>query len=399
MPRTPEEIAANKAYFESKGLDIDFSQEEKAKLPVAEPPVKPKEEPVAAPAKPADGSAAIPPADELVVDDETRAEFEANQSANEGDKPKRHLGSYAKKNLKLREQAVALSEKDRKIAELEGRLAERPAAPAPASTFTAPETKTEVAPPPPAPEPEIKAKEFDKPKPARPKLDDYADKDDPMGDLAQALAQYADDVSDWKDEKRTHDEQQRVEVATKKQEFEAKRASETTLQSVRAEKYREVTQKYSDFDQRTKAAAYSNVLLYVLRDRLATKDGLELGYQLALPENAELLNSINEKTKNAMTQDDIKDAVDETITELAILRHGLKNKAPKDPAPPAPAAAAPAAPVAAPQTPPAAPPRREEPTPTPVRARGTAPALDPDEVDPMDSDARRALRQKTGKWN
>lgn len=380
---TPEEQAANLAYFEGEGMHVEVVPED-GEVPPAVAPVEPVTPPAVVAPTP---DSAAPAVDDPSIDAESRADWQS--AKNDGER----LGHYAKRTKKINELKTAVSDKERENEELRRQLADKTAAAAGPSPFVAPAPVPAAEAPKPAPvvEQPIVAKEFDEPEPKEPTLADFADADDPYVALNAATIKHTKDLIARAERKRTHEETQRGEVQRQQQQREQQQA--TVVQ--RQQRVRDVVQSHSDFEAVTQRATYTPVIKHLLNDKLP--DGLELAYQLGLPENADFLRELNEKTMtvNGDPEAKVLGALDDGLMELGYFRRFLKSKAATPPAE-APPPAAPPAPVV-PPTPPDAPPRREEAAPVPVRGRAAA-TLRPEDVDPMDSDERIRIRKAAGQW-
>lgn len=398
---TPEDQERELAYFKEKYPDAEIAlstdgqpAEEPAK--VIEP--KPEDkvaEPVAPPVDgtlPAEPVAPATPPAEVELDAESQADWQSAKS--DGEKQ----GKYARRTKALRELEGKTTKLETEIEVLRRQLAERekaPVTPAPPSPLVAPAVVAD--PPKKVSEPEpIKAKEFEKPKPARPKLENYQGEDDPIAAHTEAIADFAEKLSDWKDEKRDFDSTQKELVATEQREREQKKAATTQREEVIKTRFEDARKAHPDFEQTTSGMECSPVLRYLLVEELP--DGLNLGYQLARPENAETLKAINEATKSAKTDAEVQKALYETVGKLAVFREKLNAPPPKVETPVPVAAAAPPVPakVETPvlaQTPSPAQPRKEDPSPEPNRGRGGATERIEDIAD-GDYDARLEYRKR-----
>jgi hypothetical protein len=379
---TPEDLENSRQHFADKGYEITVDDEG------ATPPAEPEpthEEPPPVEVQPVETPVAT--VEHPDVDEESQREYQATQSQPDGEK----LGRWAKKNKLIREQA-------QELATIKGQLEEARRQAERGNTPSGPTAPAAVAspfvPPAPAAVPEAPAKKFEKPEPKLPVFEDFVNDDDPLKAHANAIGQYAKDVIQYERDRQNFENEQSRTV--QQQSFAEQKANET-----RQTKLAAAQQAYPDFmdviKPQGKDVQYGEVLQYLLRDEL--EDGFELGYQLARPENAEFFNKLRNDV--AVTKGEDPQSVGRKITrasgELAVFRHELKKKT-ATPAPTSPAPAPAATPVAtAPkQTPPVAlPPRREEAAPTPIRGNG-APAQRLEDIDPMDSDARRAFKRANG---
>lgn len=331
------------------------------------------------------------------LNEEDRADW--HSATNDGEK----LGKYAKRTKKIHELDATVKERDTKIADLQRQLEEKSRQPA-QHPLVAPVVASEPPKATEAPKPEApKVAAFDKPKPVVPKFSDFQDAEDPIAAHAEAVAGFAEAVSDWKDEKREFErkETQRVENETKQQETQRNRQVEK--QQTIAQKFESARAEHSDLDTVLQTTNFTPTLQYLFLERLP--DGVKLAYQLGLSKNSDVLKAITEQTKTGPnpTAEDVDNAVYNGLQAIAVFREKLKSDAGLAATPPveeeikppvvaAPAVVPPAAPV---QPPPVVTqPRKEDAAPVPVRGRAGAPVERPEDVDPMDSDARRRLRRQ-----
>lgn len=374
---TAEEQLATAAHFEQKGYEVEVVPEEgEAPAEVAPETVPP---------------AAVAPADTAPPDDQLDPESRADwQSANnDGER----LGKYAKRTKQLHELKTTVSEKEAEIERLKQELATRATAPAtpplsPPASVVPPSTEQ---PKPEAPAP-IKAKEFEKAKPARPTIEDFADEVDPHAALAAAAMNYADQVSDWKDEKRAFEDSESIRVRTETQQQEQQAREGNERKQFIQTRFADAVREYPDLTEKTAGVAWPSVVRYLLTEEIP--DGFKIGYQLAKPENAALVAELISKLPETNDPNVALRLLNEGRRLMGTIEYRLAHPASAPPAAP-PAAAAPPAPPVPPSVPP---PRREEAAPLPVRAHGV-PAVRPEDVNPMDSDARRALRGASMKTN
>jgi len=392
---TPEQQDANIQHFKDKGYDVEVENAgtDGVDAPATVPDPKPATEEVQlAPA--ADAPPVTTPDPE--IDAETQTEFQT--AKNDGEK----LSRWAKLKKQKRELESTVSQKDTELAaekarseELRRQLAERTTpgtAPVPPASSLAP---TVEAPKPAETSPEP-IKEFDKAKPTRPTAKDFEGTEDPYAALLEAQGEYAEKLLDWNNEKRTFEDSERARVAKETQERERARTKVLTQAEQITQRYEAARKVHPDYDAVTQPVPYTQVLQYVLREKAA--DGFELGYELAKPENAEFYKAIMESSRTAVGEADasIWAKVEQTIADLGGFRYALKTKSASpvtaEPVPPAVAAPQPPAPK---QTPSTQEPRREEAAPTPVRSRGAA-AERLEDIDPEDSDARRAFKKRNG---
>lgn len=398
---SPEQQAANAAYFEDKGLEVEVEENraDDVKPPevakVVEPkPVDKVAEPATPPADgkpPAEAAAPATPPAEVELDAESQADWQSAKS--DGEKQ----GKYARRTKELNDLRGKTTKLETENEVLKRQLAEREkahATPSAPSPLVAPAV---VEPPKKESEPEpIKAKEFEKTKPARPRLEDFQGEDDPIAAHAEAIADFAEKLSDWKDEKRDFDTGQRELVAKQEREREQKQAATNQRQETIKSRFEDARKEHSDFETVTSGMECSPVLRYLLIEELS--DGLNLGYQLARPENAETLKAINEATKNAKTEQEVQKALYDTVGQLAIFREKLKAPAKVDTPVPVAAAAPPvqeSVKVTPVETPSTVKPKVEEAAPAPVRSRAT-PADRLEDIPAEDSDGRRAWKKRNG---
>lgn len=396
-----EETASNAEHFEAKaarnGTSVKVEDDTQSPVVVkATPPVteSPKVDTAVTPVV---DSAAPVIEDNPDLNEEDRADW--HSATNDGEK----LGKYAKRTKKIHELDATVKERDTKIADLQRQLDERSRQPA-QHPLVAPVVASEPPKVTEAPKPEApKVAAFDKPKPVVPKFSDFQDADDPIAAHAEAVAGFAEAVSDWKDEKREFErkETQRVENETKQQETQRNRQVEK--QQTIAQKFESARAEHSDLDTVLQTTNFTPTLQYLFLERLP--DGVKLAYQLGLSKNSDVLKAITDQTKTGPnpTAEDVDNAVYNGLQAIAVFREKLKSDAGLAATPPveeeikppvvaAPAVVPPAAPV---QLPPVVTqPRKEDAAPVPVRGRAGAPVERPEDVDPMDSDARRRLRRQ-----
>lgn len=388
---SPEESNENLDYFREQGLQADYEGEGAPPKTEVEAP-KPEPVPAAEVEKPAEGQA---PAGGEEIDPVSQGEW--HEAKTDGEK----LGRLAKKTKRINELTSENTLKEGQIAELRRQLEEKVKTPAPSSAGAAPSTSLE-SPKPPAPKeaPKVeppKAAEFDKPRPVRPKFEDFVTADDPIAAHADAGLAYTELLQDWKDEKRDFDGQQKTLV--REQADQAQRQS-----SAQQEREQEIEANltaartaHPDFDAVTNGK-FTPVLSYVLRE--AAPDGFEIGYELAKPENAEILARLRTSSQHSETetQRQIEKRIARTTYDVAVALSELKSKAAK-PAGKRPEKTPEPDPV--PEPPPStrsqktAEPRREEATPAPTRSRGAA-ALTLDDIPIEDYDARKKFRVANG---
>jgi len=408
---TPEQIAANASYFKDKGYALSVEEVDEAGNKKPAEVAQPKDD--AAADKPVD--TAPPVVDGQPVDADVVAEYQAESKENDGER----LGRHARRTRELKELRETVAKEMAKREELEKLLAAKPAADAKSSAFqppppavTAPAVVEKVVENPPTDT--IKPKEFDKPRPVRPTIEKFQDESDPYAALSAAGVQYAEELSDWKDEKREFDSKQQAEVAAKVREVEESRNKSTEFHTTVNQRFDEIRKTRTDFDKVTEGKQITPILRFLLVGYPETglegtlPDGLELAYQLSLPENAETLKDLAESTEVTKGEDPRKTQarIDTARAELIAFRKELKKKAAAAPVttekPAEPVAVAPPAEPAkvngtgTHQTSSATQPRREEASPFPARGRGAATMQDPKDVDPMDSDERRRIRKLRG---
>ena len=395
---TPEQKESILQHFRDKGYDVEIENDgaepsaDPAEQAAREDPVAPVAPPAAEQPPAATPVAAPAPqagATDPDIDDEIRQEFQTEQATQpDGEK----LSRWAKRSKQLRETKQELAQKDGTIAELRRQLAER--GQATAQPATAQPTLAQPAPAQEAPKADLEAKPFDKPRPTRPKFEDFQSADEPIAAHADAVAEWQEKLIEHKEEQRKHDEAEARRI-------EQVRTAQNEAANWRTRRLTEARTAHPDFDAVTGHVKYEPVLTYLLTDRGGVSDGFELGYELAKPENQQFLRELQAKV--AIAPDEAPSSIQQKILtareELAVFRYnvGTKRSAPAAVAqqPPA-AAAAPVTPPAA-QAPPvtAAPPRREEAAPMPVRGRGaTGDRLE--DIPLEDSDARRAWKKRNG---
>lgn len=403
---TPEQVAANTEHFAGKGLEYSVRNLDGEGNPVPDE------------AKPADTAVTDKPVDKAAegeVDAEAKAEFaEMQQAKTDGER----LGHHAKRTKKIKELSqevesskAALSTKDALLAEkdkeIERLLKVGVSTPASApSPFSPPAQAAPAAAPVAAPakqdpiEEEIKAKAFEKPAPAEPIWQEILDKDttgDPYKAYAEAGIKYNRELLQYELDKREHDRTQSTEVERAKQQKSQQR--EQQQQAVQAEqgKFAEIAKVHPDFDSVTAAVKYTPILVYLLKDRIS--DGLELGYQLAKPENAELYKDLVEKTADkSRSSDETMRLLDDVMLDLGAFRKDLKKSVAGQTPVAKPAEAAPPIGTTAPQQSSSiqSPRIEEAAAPIPVRGKANGAPKGLEDIDPEDSDARRAFKKAQG---
>lgn len=416
---SPEQAAADKAYFEEKYEEVvETAPEGDA---VNQPPPAGDKPADGAPpaqgtdpatvAKPVEGAPPSGDASDGIADPESRAAWQA--APNEGAK----RSEYVKRTQKIRDlhtqldtEKQARAAEQRELAELRGKVAGMaaaiPAAAAPPNPLEPPKPAATVPAQLAAPE-TPKAKEFSEPEPEVPNPNNFLDADDPMAAANKEQTEYAKKYYAWARAKERFEEAEQNRVAQETQQ----QASEQTQIS---QKFVDVRTKHPDFDEKTKQVEYVGMLGGILMKILP--DGLDLAYLMAQPEHAAERTRINGYIKEA-GDDRVKLglAYDKAIQDLAVFRHvtsstgGATPPAPVQPPAVAPAVPAAAAPPPAPvNPPPAAPPaaevpqpRREDAAPTTLKGRSAVPPPRLDEIAPvavlngvpvMDYDARRNAR-------
>lgn len=400
---TPEQIEANTAYFAEKGLEYSVRSLDEDGQPVAKP------EDTAVADKPVDNAA--PP----VEDAEAKA---ADAELLQAKTDEARLGYNAKRTKKIKElneevqatKAAAatkdalLAEKDKEIERLlKAGVSTSVSAP---SAFAPP---AQVAAAPAAPvkpvEEDIQPKEFDRAAPKKPVFADIEASDntgDPYKAYTDALSAYSEELIQYKLDQRDHNQAQATEVARIKQEKAQKQEHQVQAVEAEKQKFEKVRKIYPDFDAVTspESVKYTPILVYLLKDRIP--DGLELGYQLAKPENAAIYQELADKTQDkSRTPEETMGLLDEVMLDLGAFRKDLKKSANGQTQPPAvPVVAAPPAPkpaVAPQQSSSTSPPRIEEaPAPAHVKGRASGAPKSLEDIDPEDTDARRAWKKQNG---
>lgn len=409
VEQSPEEAAASAAYFKDKGYAVTVQEEDEAGNK------KPAE--VTDPAKTTPPTEEVPLVDGTPVEADILAEHAEIATKNDGER----LGYNARRTRKIKELEEGLAKETAKREQLEKLLEAKPAAEAKSSAFQPPApvappavVETKAAEIPPA-DTTIKPKEFDKPRPVRPTLEKFQDEADPYAALTAAGVEYAETLSDWKDEKREFDSKQTAEVTAKAREVEDSKNRTTEFHSTVNKRFEDIRRDRPDFDKATEGKTISPIMRFLLVGFPETgleatlPDGLELAYQLSLPENADTFKELFDSTQVPKGEDQraTQARIDTARAELIAFRKDLKRKAAAAPVKTEkPAEAVAAIPPAEPTkiidkgTPTPAPsngqPRREEASPVPTRGRGVTPTIRPEDIDPMDSDARRELRRQTG---
>lgn len=416
VPLTPEQIAANTAHFAERGVEysVQTSDDDGKPVPAGDKPAE--TDTTVADTKTADSVAP----EDADIHAEASAELAELQAAKtDGER----LGYQAKRTKKIRElkqeveaSKATLSTKDALLAEKDREIERllkvgKPAEAAPVSPFAPPAAPAAAPTAEPAkvdPVEEIKPKEFAEAAPAEPEFEQFQDESDPYKAYAVAMSKYTKESVRYELRKDAYDKSQAVEVDRLKQQRSQEREQGQRKAQTVAQKYQAAKEAHSDFDAVTASAPMTPIMNYVLRERIA--DGLEIAYQLAKPEHTELYRELfaltdphNPKNSDLHTADKIGEAVDTVLLELGSLRKDLKKGVVRNGQP-----AVAAAPVAAPPpangtgaTPPQQSssdpsPRREEGAPIPVRGRSAPGPLRPEEIDPMDSDARRLARKAQG---
>lgn len=406
---TPEQVAANTEHFAGKGLEYSVKNLDQDGKPVAE---EAKVADTAVADKPADNAA---PADAEIDADAKAAHEEIQSAKTDGER----LGHHAKRTKQIKElkqevestkavlstKDALLAEKDRTIELLKSGAPAPGSAPSPFAPPAQAAPAPAAAPATQAPvEEEIKPKAFDRAAPKEPVWEDILANDttgDPYKAYADAGIKFNRESLQYELDKRDHDRTQSMEVERAKQQKDQQQEQQRQVQEGAQKKFEAIEKQYPDFNAVTSSKPYTPILRYLLRDRIS--DGLELGYQLAKPENAELYRELAEKTADkSRPQDETMRLLDEVMLDLGAFRKDLKKSANGQP-PAAAAAAAPPAPKpngtgAQPQQSSSTQsPRIEEAAaPAPVRGRSTGVAKRLEDIDPEDSDARRALKKQNG---
>jgi hypothetical protein len=379
---SPEDTKSNLDYFREQGLQADYDGDPPAEQPKPEAPA------VQSPPKPEEDRTADDPDPEPEPGDAASIDGE-----------KQRLGWRAKKTQQIRELEAKLAEQNGANEELRRQLAGRDKPqPADGSTSLSPAPAAETPKAQPKAEPKAaeppKAKEFDKPKPVRPKFEDFASADDPIAAHADAVAEYADRVSDWKDEKREFEAGQKEAAKRETADRERQANTQREIEQEIGQKLQAARSAHPDFDQVT-SNKFTPVLSYVLRE--AIPDGFEIGYELAKPENAAVLASLRKSTQHTEgeSQRSIERRIAQAIYDVAQFngeskaRAALSARKPAEEDEPAPQTPSPSASLKTAQ------PRREEASPAPVRSRGAA-AEKLEDIPVEDYDRRKAFRKAHG---
>ena len=205
---------------------------------------------------------------------------------------------------------------------------------------------------------------------------------------ADFTAKFARNYVSWDRRKQTFESTEATRVARETQEREQQNSEKTEKRRYIETRYQEALREHPDLVERTQAVQWPSVVRYLLTEEIA--NGFKLGYALAKPENAALAAELIQKFPETTDPRVALRQIDEARYALGVMDARLTYGTPAPAAPPVvPVAAAPPAPTPIPPS--APPPRREEAAPLPVRGHG-APSIRPEDVNPMDSDARRALR-------
>jgi hypothetical protein len=385
---SPEDQQSNNDYFREQGSAVEYEGQPSGTEPAqAESATPAKAEPETSPVV-----ARTPPESEDHPDRGADAD-PSGASDIDGEKPGKP-GWRAKKTQQIRDLEAQLAAQNGANEELRRQLAAKGSAP----TAATPATSLSPAPVAEAPQAEPpKAREFEKPKPARPKFEDFQSAEDPIAAHADAVAEYADKVSDWKDAKREFEAGEQKAIQDQTRERASARQAQVEQQREVQERVDAMKLAHPDFEEVT-GNKFNPVLAYVLRE--AVPDGLEIGYQLGKHENADLLGALREVSQHKETDSQrvIERKIAQSLFAVAEISQKLKERGSetKNPPPAAKAAAA-----ASEQTPPpsapkaAAPPRSVEATPAPSRSRGAA-ADRLEDIPKGDYDARRKWRETHG---
>lgn len=401
---SPEDQRSNLEYFREQGLEADYETPIPADAPpAAKPPLVESPGPEL---NPADTPVEDEPTEEREAGDEDPADTDPDDETvtNDGEKPKKP-GWRAKRTAQIRDLEATIAQEKGANEELRRQLATRERPPvADASTSLAPAPVVEVPKVAAAAE-AAKPVEFAKARPTRPKFEDFVSADDPIAVFADAGLAYTEALQEWKDEKKEWDSGQKQIVQDQTRVQEGARQAAVERERKAQERVAAIEVVHPDFDEVTRGK-FTPVLAYVLR--IAARDGLEIGYQLGKPENADLLAALRKTSahKESDSQSVIEDKIAEATFDVAAIAVSLKERerASKKAPPAAPKAQAPAQPAAV-QTPPAsaappkearpAQPRREEAAPVPTRSRGAA-GQRLEDIPLNDYDARRKWREANG---
>ena len=348
VPLDKEQQDANVRHFQEKGYDVEVESDPGDEGHEQNPSAPAPESEAVAPAATGEPAAATPaavaPEPVVHVDSDPVAEAEWAATKNDGEK----LGWRAKKTKRIRELEAELATTTAKstgqIEELQRqieRLSASPRSDAVTSQPGATEAPSSEAPK--ALDP-IVAKPFDKAKPAKPKFEDFANEADPYAAFTAAVDQRNEDLIDWDNQRRSHEETERTRVASAQKERDD--AVRTERQKIVDRNMAVAERLHPDFRQVTDQVRYGEVLNYLLHERFG-EEGMELGYQLALPENREIREEIASKVKlpAGATPSQIEKLIETGLLELGTFRGLLKHRASangNNPPQPAPAAAVPA---------------------------------------------------------
>jgi hypothetical protein len=242
---TPEELAANRRHFEDKGYVIedvpdpnDDAQPPPADAATSPAPGTPIETPVDPPAAQPTLVEQAQPAEDDLMDEALGIGGQPEHDS--GDKK----GRSAKRNQKARELREENERLKRELATARQTAPPQPSQGMPTGTPPAP-----VAAPTPPPSAELpRPVEFQKAKPERPKYEDFLSADDPQVAFNAAVAEHAENLTNWNFEKRDHEqaEQQRVAQETARvssQQTERAQQQQTINSRIQAAKT-----KYADYD-------------------------------------------------------------------------------------------------------------------------------------------------------
>lgn len=407
VDQSPEEQAANAAYFADKGYAVTTEEVDESGNKVSTEP--------AGPAKTETDE--VPVVDGTPVEADILAEHAEIATKNDGER----LGYNARRTRKIKELEEGLASEKAKREQLEKLLEAKPAAEAKSSAFQPPPPPAPVTAPVQAgpaaaapPVEEIKPKEFDKPRPTRPTLEQFQDEADPYAALTAAGIDYAEKLYEWDKDKSKFERDQEVEVSKQTREVEAKKTKEKEYFTALSQRLDDVRKSHPDYDLVTQGSNATPILYFLLVGNKDTgleptlPDGIELAYQLHLPENAETLKELTKISEVPNGEDgrSVQNRIDMVRAELVAFRKDLKRKATAAPVttekPAEPVAAAPPPANGKPNgtttqvSPSNGQPRREEASPTPVKGRGVTPSTRLEDVDPEDYDARKALRRQQG---
>jgi len=384
VPLDAEALSANRAHFEGKGYSVSETEpkEEPSKdaAPAEGTEVEGEKKVVTDSGAEGDKEPAQPPADDM--DPEDLAEWQSAHS----DEEKR--GRYAKRSQKIRTLYEQIEQLKTKNSELKGRLDERTSITTTSSTDKSQLQVQEVdakADGKSTDATEMERRPFSKERPRIPLVADFADADDPIQAHSEALAKALEERDQWIEEKFQHESTEERRIAEARSRAESEKQEQARRKSEGSQRLEDARKRHSDFDERTGQTGYAPILNHILVNALP--DGYDLAYELTLPENAQLLEKLNQ-ISIAAGDDPRKQnsAALEVTSELArySVRKELSGKK-AEPNPPSPAQ-----PPSKPQT------RVEEVTERHyLKGSNGSVKVRIEDVDSMDSDARRALK-KTG---